>query len=217
MIIKALFLSMVVVNAPNIIVHGDVDMVDENNNINRPITIYVSGNINESSAQSFAREMRDAHRTGQPIIPIVIRSYGGSVYSLLSMIDIIKRAKVPIATIVEGKAMSAGAALLTCGTEGMRYMSPHSTIMIHEVSSSMSGKLSSIKTDTDEMTRLNELMLGIMSENIGQKRSYFGDIVTSRGHVDWYLTPKDAMKHGIINYVGFPEFEINITVNTILK
>lgn len=217
MIAKALLFGIVILSTPHVIIKGDIDMVDESYHINTPITVYVSGTVNESSARSFASDMRAAHETGQPVIPIVIRSFGGSVYSLFSMIDVIKNAKVPVATIVVGKAMSAGAALLTCGTDGMRYASPHATIMIHEVSSAVSGKAGSIKADAAEVARLNKLMLRIMSTNIGKKKNYLSNIIHSEGHADWYLTPKEAMKHGIIDHIGVPEFEINITVNTILR
>jgi len=148
---------------------------------------------------------------------VVIDSYGGSVYALLNMIDTIKRSKIPVATLVVGKAMSAGAALLTCGAEGMRYAAPHSTIMIHEVSSSVMGKVGDIKADADETTRLNEIMLGIMSVNIGKKEDYLKNMIHSKGHADWYLSPKDAQTHGIVNHIDIPEYQVEVNVKTTLR
>ena len=210
-------ITFMILSATQFVVSGDTDMVDESYRVRRPITVEIIGYINESLANKFASDMEAAHETGQPIILIVIRSYGGSVYSLLSMIDVIKSAKVPVATVVVGKAMSAGAVLLSCGTEGMRYAAPHATIMVHEISNSVSGKAGNIKSDADETTRLNELMLGIMSLNIGKKRNYLNDIIHSLGHADWYLTAEEALKHGIVNHIGVPEFVVDITVRTRLK
>ena len=77
-----------------------------------PIIIRVN-KFNDESAKKFSSEMALAHNTGQSIIPIVIDSYGGEVYSLMAMISAIKDAEMPVATIVEGKAMSCGAVLFT--------------------------------------------------------------------------------------------------------
>ena len=102
-----------------------------------PVYIVFSGDFNEESAKKFRHELEiaEAHakKSKQDIIPVVIDSYGGSVYALLSMIDAIDHCKIPIATIVEGKAMSCGAVLFTCGAEGHRYVGPHATVLIHDV------------------------------------------------------------------------------------
>ena len=104
-----------------------------------PIVIRVN-KFDEESAAKFSAQMSAAQSTGQTMIPIVIDSYGGQVYSLMSMIANIKSSKIPVATIVEGKAMSCGALLFSYGVSGYRFMDKHATIMIHDVSSGARGK-----------------------------------------------------------------------------
>ena len=58
----------------------------------------------------------------------------------MSMISDIKHSSIPVATIVQGKAMSCGAILFSFGAEGKRYMDPDATVMIHDVSSMDRGK-----------------------------------------------------------------------------
>lgn len=53
----------------------------------QPIIIRVN-KFDEKSANDFATKMAMAHNTGQKVIPVVIDSYGGQVYSLLSLIHI---------------------------------------------------------------------------------------------------------------------------------
>ena len=101
-----------------------------------PVVIRVR-KFDEPAAKAFSDEMARAQNSGQPIIPIIIDSYGGQVYSLMSMISDIKHSRIPVATIVQGKAMSCGAILFSFGAEGMRYMDPDATVMIHDVSSIM--------------------------------------------------------------------------------
>ena len=70
-----------------------------------PVIVRVN-KFDEESAKEFDSQISHAHNTGQEIIPIIIDSYGGQVYSLMSMISSIKSSSLPIATIVEGKKVS---------------------------------------------------------------------------------------------------------------
>jgi len=120
-----------------------------------PVIIRVN-KFDEESANKFVSEMATAHNTGQKVIPIIIDSYGGQVYSLMTMIAAIKDAELPVATIVEGKAMSCGAILFSFGQEGLRFMDPNATLMIHDVSSGDWGKIEELKASVGEAERLNQ-------------------------------------------------------------
>jgi len=201
-------------------------MVDEVNDpmitdgkIHAPEIVRVTGSISESSVESFTRAMYAAKDTGQPVIPIVVTSYGGSVYALFKMVDVINKIKedVPVATIVIGKAMSAGAVLLSCGTEGMRYASPLSTVMIHEVSSGTRGKTGEIKADAKETDRLNNMLLEMIATNIGKPKAYFTDVIHTKGHADWYLSAEDALEHGLVNKIGIPDLKVKAIVTVTLE
>lgn len=178
-----------------------------------PNIIYVN-KFNEEAAKEFVEAMVNAQNTGQPIIPIVIDSYGGEVYSLLKMIDIIKSSTVPVATICMGKAMSCGAVLLTCGAEGHRYMAPTATVMIHDVASFAFGKVEEIKADAKESDRLNKLIFKIMADNCGKEVSYFSKLVHEHGHADWFLDAEECKKHGMVNHLRIPKVKVAFDVET---
>ena len=74
--------------------------------LRKPPVIIKVNKFDEKSASDFATKMSMAHSTGQKIIPVVIDSYGGQVYALMAMIASIRASELPVATIVEGKAMS---------------------------------------------------------------------------------------------------------------
>ena len=176
-----------------------------------PLIIRVN-KFNEDASKKFANEMAQAHNTGQEIIPVVIDSYGGQVYSLMSMIGAIKNASLPVATIVEGKAMSCGAILFSFGEEGRRYMDPHATVMIHDVSSMEYGKVEEIKASAEETERLNQIVYKMIAKNCGHPDDYFLDVVHSRGHADWFLDAKETKSHGLANHLRLPTLEIDIGV-----
>lgn len=177
-----------------------------------PVVIRVN-KFNEDAAKKFAQEMAQAHNTGQKVIPVVIDSYGGQVYSLMSMIAAIRDAELPVATIVEGKAMSCGAVLLTFGEEGLRFADPDATIMIHDVSSGGHGKIEELKADVKEAERLDDKIFTMMARNCGKKDDYFKKKVFNKKHADWFLDAAEAKKHGMINHLRMPTFRISVDVD----
>lgn len=168
--------------------------------------------FDETTAREFSSLVSKAQNTGQPVLPVIIDSYGGQVYSLLSMISDIKHSRIPVATIVQGKAMSCGAILFSCGAEGMRYMDPDATVMIHDVSSMEYGKVEEIKASAEETERLNKKIYHIMAENCGHHKDYFLDIVHERGHADWFLEADECKKHNLANHLHVPELKIETKV-----
>ena len=181
-----------------------------------PIVIRVN-KFDEATAKSFSSLVSKAQNTGQSVLPIIIDSYGGQVYSLMSMISDIKHSRVPIATIVQGKAMSCGAILFSFGADGMRYMDPDATVMIHDVSSMERGKVEEVKASAEETERLNKKIYHMMAENCGQHKDYFLDIVHEKGHADWFLEADECKKHNLANHLHVPELKIETKVSFSFK
>ena len=176
-----------------------------------PVIIRVN-KFNEESAKKFAQTMAAAHNTGQKIIPVVIDSYGGEVYSLMSMIAAINDADLPVATIVEGKAMSCGAILFSFGEEGLRFIDRNATLMIHDVSSMEWGKVEELKASAKEADRLNDKVYTMMARNCGKKDDYFLKIVDKKKHADWFLDADESKKHNLANQIRLPTMNIEVDV-----
>ena len=176
-----------------------------------PVIIRVN-KFNEESAKKFIDSMAAAHNTGQNIIPVVIDSYGGEVYSLMAMIAAINDAELPVATIVEGKAMSCGAILFSCGEEGLRFMDRNATLMIHDVSSMEWGKVEELKASAKEADRLNDKVYTMMARNCGKKDDYFLKIVDKKKHADWFLDADESKKHNLANQIRLPTMNIEVDV-----
>lgn len=184
---------------------GDVELRKE------PVVIRVN-KFDEEAANKFSAAVSLAQYTGQSMIPVVIDSYGGQVYSLMSMVANIKASKIPVATIVEGKAMSCGALLFSFGAPGYRYMDKHATIMIHDVSSGAHGKIEEIKADAKEGDRLNQALYREMASNCGKEPEFFLKQIHERSHADWYLDADEALSIGLANHLRVPELRVKIDV-----
>lgn len=166
--------------------------------------------FNEDGAEKFRTSFNKALQSKQPIVPIVIDSFGGQVYALLSMLDIIKASTKPVATIVQGKAMSCGAILFSAGKEGFRFMGPSATVLIHDVSSWASGKVEEVKADAAETERLNHLIYTMLANNCGKPDNYFLELVHKRGHADWFLNAEECKEHNLANHIRIPTLKIQI-------
>lgn len=178
----------------------------------QPIVIRVN-KFDEDSAKDFSGAMSAAQSTGQPIIPVVIDSFGGTVYALMSMIANIKASRIPVATIVEGKAMSCGALLFSYGAPGLRFMDRHATLMIHDVSSGAKGKIEEIKSDAKEGDRLNQIVYREMAANCGKDPEFFLRQIHDRSHADWYLDAEEAQSIGLANHLRIPELHVKVELN----
>jgi len=185
--------------------------------LRKPPQIIRVNKFDEDSAKKFSDQMAIAHNTGQKVIPVVIDSYGGQVYSLMSMVGAINSSEIPVATIIEGKAMSCGAILFSCGEEGLRFMDPNATLMIHDVSSMDFGKVEELKASAAEADRLNEIVYKMMARNCGKKDDYFMKIVDKKKHADWFLDAKEAKQHGLANQLRLPKLDIKIHVGIELE
>lgn len=181
-----------------------------------PVIIRVN-KFDEKSAKEFAEKMASAHNTGQSVVPVVIDSYGGQVYSLMSMIASIKNSELPVATIVEGKAMSCGVILFSCGTEGYRYITEDATLMIHDVSAGSWGKNSEIQASAEETKRLNDRIYKILSENSNKSEKWFNKQLNEKGRADWFIESKEAIDLGLADKIGMPKLEINVKLDINLQ
>lgn len=177
--------------------------------VEQPEIVHVQ-HFTDEGVKLFREQMEKAHNTGQPVIPILIDSYGGSVYGCLNMIGLLNKATLPIHTIVTGKAMSAGAILFAMGET--RWMAEDATLMLHDASTWSGGKIEEVKADAKELDRLNNLIFKKIAKNCGQKDDYFLNLLHEKGHADWFLTSKDSKRHKLCTNIGIPEYSIQVDV-----
>lgn len=160
----------------------------------------------ERSAQMF-RDQVMFRFEANPVKPIVIYidSYGGSVDSLAKMIATMNEVPVSFITCCIGKAMSAGAILLSHGE--IRFCDKDSRVMIHEISA---GSLGSVNVhdnlnDAQELKRVNSHFMGLLATNCGLKNyEKLKNIIKENNGRELYLSADKAKEMGIVDYVGIP-------------
>ncbi len=105
--------------------------------------------------------------------------------------------KPDVSTICVGLAASMGAVLLLGGAKGKRFSLPHSRIMIHQPWGGAQGQASDIEIQAREIIKSKKLLNELIAKHTSQKL----DKVEKETDRDFYLSPDEAKKYGIIDAV----------------
>lgn len=174
------------------------------NPLRREENFIVVNEFSEEACLDFREDFFRLEASDQSIIPIYVDSFGGDVYSLYCMMAIIETSQKAIATICDGKAFSCGAVLLSCGDKGLRFISPHAYVLVHQVSHETYGKFSDISVSTEHCSKLNADLLSILDKNSGKPHGYFEKLLVKNNNSDLYFNSTEAIKSGLADYEGVP-------------
>jgi ATP-dependent Clp protease protease subunit len=140
-------------------------------------------------------KLLDYDSQGHDPIWIRINSPGGSVDAGLILIDTMKAIESPINCIVESKAYSMAAIILTY-CDG-RYGYPHATYMLHEASYGTVGDDPSNRSKLDFLTKYLDGVHVEIAKNIGMDPKVY----RARIRDAWWLLSDEALKIGLIQKV----------------
>ncbi|MCA9514513.1 MAG: ATP-dependent Clp protease proteolytic subunit [Myxococcales bacterium] len=126
---------------------------------------------------------------------VLINSPGGSVDAGLILIDTMKAVQSPIHCVVESKAYSMAAIILTYCDR--RYGFPHSTFMLHEASYGTVGEDPSNRSKLDFLTRYLDMVHEEIARNLGM------ELKTYRARIRdaWWLLADEAKKINLIDTI----------------
>lgn len=128
-------------------------------------------------------------------IHFYINSPGGSVIAGMQIYDTMKMISCPVHTYVLGQAASMGSFLASSGDK--RYMSQYSRHMMHMVSSGNQGQILDMEVEMEETRVLNEMLMGIYSENTGQSAKKIKKDIQR----NLYLSAEKSIAYGLADAV----------------
>ncbi len=159
----------------------------------RVILLY--GGIADGMIKAAKDKILDFAQQSQDPIWVLINSGGGSVEAGLVLIDTMKATQSPFHCIVESKAYSMAAIILTfCD---VRMALEHATIMLHEASYGTAGEDPSNRSRLDFLTRYLD---GLHVEIAGRLKMS-ADKYRARIRDAWWLLAAEAEKAGVIDRV----------------
>ena len=130
-------------------------------------------------------------------IKIYFNSFGGSVYDMWLLVDTITASKTPVHTYCTGYAMSAAFIAFLAGHK--RYMSPHATLMYHQIYCWRSGKYQDLVDDRSQMDHLNQMIEQYVTERTALTKENLDDIREKKR--DTYFSAEEAKELKIIEEV----------------
>ena len=162
--------------------------------------IFLGTDVNEDSANIINSQLMylNSIDDGQDI-KLFINTPGGSVIDGLAVYDVMNFVNPDVATYCMGMCASMGSVLLSSGAKGKRYSLPNGEVMIHQVSSGVSGQNSDIQIRAKHTQRLQNKLYEILAENTGKT---FEDIERDADRDNWF-TASDAKEYGLIDEIIF--------------
>jgi ATP-dependent Clp protease protease subunit len=116
---------------------------------------------------------------------------------MLGIIDYIESLSVPINTICRGRAFSAAAVILACGT-GIRMASKRSCVMFHESISFMDGiKISDMSAYINNLNSLENDVCNLLASKSNKNADWW----KQQQKTDLFLSAEQLKQYGIIDEI----------------
>ena len=131
-------------------------------------------------------------------IHLYINSPGGSVTAGMAVYDTMQYIKNDVVTVGMGIAASMGQFLLTAGTKGKRYATPHARILMHQPLGGIGGTATDIRIQAEQMAITKRTMSEINAKHTGQ---HLEKILADSDRDNWF-NAQDAKDYGFIDFVA---------------
>jgi ATP-dependent Clp protease protease subunit len=160
--------------------------------------IFLGSDVRDDNANAIcAQLLLLAAEDPEKDIWLYINSPGGSVTAGMAIFDTMQFVTPDVATVAMGLAASMGQFLLSAGTPGKRYATPHARIMMHQPSGGIGGTASDIKIQAEQMLHIKRQMAGLIAEHTGQTV----DQIEKDSDRDRWFTAEQAREYGFVDHV----------------
>ncbi len=160
--------------------------------------IFLGSEVRDENANAIcAQLLLLAAEDPEKDIRLYINSPGGSVTAGMAIFDTMQFVQPDIATVAMGLAASMGQFLLSAGTPGKRYATPHARIMMHQPSGGIGGTASDIKIQAQQMLHIKKQMGELIAEHTGQTPEQ----IEADSDRDRWFTAEQAKDYGFVDHV----------------
>jgi ATP-dependent protease ClpP protease subunit len=175
----------------------EIKVVDNN--------IYFLCDVNKYSIKELIINIKELTKKNQiigitfgiepPPINLYINSEGGCLYSALSVVDLISTNIVNINTIISGVCISAATLISLSGHR--RYIMENSYMLIHNISSDVSGKMHELEEEMINLSELTNRLKSIYKKNSNITKTQLDKILKT----DSLITSKQCLTYGLVDEI----------------
>ena len=160
--------------------------------------IFLGSDVRDDNANAICAQMLLlAAEDPEKDIWLYINSPGGSVTAGMAIFDTMQWVPNDVATVAMGMAASMGQFLLSAGTPGKRYATPHARVMMHQPSGGIGGTASDIKIQAEQLLHIKKQMAELIAQHTGQTVE---QIETDSDRDRWF-TAAEAKEYGFVDNV----------------
>ncbi len=160
--------------------------------------IFLSSEVRDENANAIcAQLLLLAAEDPERDIWLYINSPGGSISAGMAIYDTMNWIPNDVATVALGMAASMGQFLLTAGTKGKRYATPHSRILMHQPLGGIGGKATDIKIQAEQMLFIKRQMAELIAQHTGQTV----EKITADSDHDRWFSAQEALEYGFVDHV----------------
>lgn len=160
--------------------------------------IFLGSDVRDDNANAIcAQLLLLAAEDPQKDIWLYINSPGGSISAGMAILDTMNWIPNDVATVAMGMAASMGQFLLSAGTPGKRYATPHARVMMHQPSGGIGGTASDIKIQAEQLVYIKRQMAELIAQYTGQTVEQ----ITADSERDRWFSAEEAKEYGFVDHV----------------
>jgi ATP-dependent Clp protease, protease subunit len=161
--------------------------------------IFLGSDVRDDNANAICAQLLllAAEDPGKDIW-LYINSPGGSISAGMAIYDTMKWIPNDVATVAMGMAASMGQFLLSAGTHGKRYATPHARVMMHQPSGGIGGTASDIKIQAELILHMKKVMAELTADQTGQTVE---TILKDNDRDKWFTAP-EALEYGFFDKIA---------------
>lgn len=164
--------------------------------------ILINGEIDQEMATGVILQIEYLSAISTDDIALFINSPGGDVLAAFGIIDAIQRSRCDVATVCLSQAASAAALVLTAGTKGKRYCTPHGEVVIHQLLAGMQGQASDIEIAAAHMQATKKTVNHFLAACTGQTENR----IVADSDRNFFLIGREAIRYGLADKLyGVPD------------
>lgn len=161
--------------------------------------IWLGSEVRDDNANAIASQMLllSAEDPNEDIY-LYINSPGGSVTAGMAIYDTMQLIPNDVVTVATGLAASMGQFLLSSGTPGKRYATPHARILMHQPSGGIGGTESDIRIQAQLIMHMKQVMSELTAEQTGQTLE---KILEDNARDKWF-TAEEGLDYGFFDHIA---------------
>lgn len=128
---------------------------------------------------------------------LYINSPGGSITAGMAIYDTMQFIKPDVATVAMGMAASMGQFLLSSGTKGKRFATPHARVMMHQPSGGIGGTATDIRINAQLILHMKHVLAELIAEQTGNSVKQ----INKDSDRDRWFTAQEALEYGFVDHV----------------